>query len=161
MWVGCVSLLPAAFKYMAVSAGCTNMAVSAGRIDVTCSGANTCGLAVSACGTHHLMFFLPHMSNRNSKTAHTDLIPSVWLPMAQPGCLSLHRWFSGGVDPLPGWIENKLCMNPRCYIRVMHQVLLGYQENYPPAAPTAPRQHLACKLWLRCISQRLASPVSC
>ena len=57
LWVGCVSLLPAAFKYMAVSAGCTNMAVSAGRIDVTCSGANTCGLAVSAGGTMHLMFF--------------------------------------------------------------------------------------------------------
>ena len=37
MWVGCVSLLPAAFKYMAVSAGCTNMAVSAGRIDGKCN----------------------------------------------------------------------------------------------------------------------------
>ena len=59
-----VSMVNATYQHMlrlAVSAGCTNMAVSAGRIDVTCSGANTCGLAVSACGTHHLMFFLPHM----------------------------------------------------------------------------------------------------
>ena len=38
---------------MAVSAGRTHMAVSAGRIDVTCIGANTCGMVVSACGTMH------------------------------------------------------------------------------------------------------------
>ena len=50
----------------------TYMAVSAGRIDVTCSGANTCGLAVSACGTMHLMFFY-HTCQTVIQKQHTPI----------------------------------------------------------------------------------------